>query len=243
MERQPIVYLVDDDVRTRDAVRDLTRVLNLACANFSSGQEFLTAYDASRRGCVLLEVRMPGLNGLQVQRYLTDIGATSPVVFLAAQATVSMAVRTMRNGAIHFLEKPIREHDLWDTVQEAIRLDEERKRLRIRQELLDARLGRLTESQHELMQMIAGGKTNREVAGTLRVCVRTIESRRSQLMERLEARSLTELVYYALYAQTCGANPENGSALEEGSRPVRNDRLSRSLGQMMVGLPNLLTRA
>lgn len=236
MDRQPIVYLVDDDVRVRDAVRDLAQVLDLACATLGSGQEFLSAYDASRQGCVLLEVRTPGMSGLQVQHYLSSLGATTPVVFLAARATVSIAVQAMRNGAIHFLEKPVRDRELWDTIQEAIRLDEKRKRLRARRQLLDARVGRLTERQHELMGMIAEGKTNRQVAGELGVCVRTIENRRAQLMGALKARSLTELLCYALYVRHCRAQRKNGHGAMNNDCPICDEHLGQDL-EGMIGLP------
>lgn len=228
MERQPTVFLVDEDAGTWEVVRELSALLNVGCETFRSGRDFVESLDASRPGCVLLEVRIPGLNGLEVQRHLTAAGVTWPVVFLAGRATVSVAVQAMRNGAVHFLEKPVREHDLWDAVQEAIRLDEERRRLRERREILDARLGRLSEGQHALLQMIADGKTNREIAGELRRCVRTIEKRRCRLMEELGVRSPSELLYLAVHARNGGRWPVNGNGRWE-ARPNGRERLSHGL--------------
>lgn len=210
MMRQPTVFVVDDDPRTREVVRDLTQMMNLGYESFNSGLDFVSSYDPSKPGCILLEIRAPGMTGMQVQEYLKGIGSVSPIIFLASRATVSIAVQAMRHGATHFVEKPFREHELWDVIQEAIQLDQRRRDARRKQDRLDARLGKLSERQRELMQMIAEGKTNREIAAKLGRCVRAIEKRRSELMIKLGTNSLLDLLHLALYARASNG-PANGS--------------------------------
>lgn len=194
MDVQPTVFIVDDDKLTHDAVRDLLRIMDLPCEIYTSGVDFLNAYDPSRPGCLVLEVKVPGLSGLQIQQYLASQEATLPLVFLSTQATVSIAVRAMRDGAVHFLEKPFRQHELWDAVQEAIQVDQERRRLWTQQRQIRERIAKLTPKQRDLMEMILEGKTNRAIASQFGLSVRTIELHRAKLMKHLEVKSLLELL-------------------------------------------------
>jgi len=208
MERQPTVFLVDDDPSTRVLVQDASKLMGLPCECFDSGEGFLNAYDASQPGCLLLEVRTSGLNGFQVQKHLAFMGGALPIIFIAARATVSIAVQALRGGATNFLEKPLRQHDLWNAVQEAVQLDKERRSARNQQELLDNRIGKLSEAQRTLLKLIAEGGKNQEIALALGVCVRTVEKRRIRLMQTLQVQSPIELLCFALYA----GNGRNGSA-------------------------------
>jgi FixJ family two-component response regulator len=198
VNNEPTVFVVDPDGRTREAVCDLADMMNLRREAYPSGREFLDAYAPSRPGCVVLEVRIPGINGLEIQERLNAQGATSPVVFLTAQAGVSLAVRAMRAGAVHFLEKPFREPELWDAIQEAIRLDTRRRSAQAERNRLEGHLEQLTSTERELLAVIAEGKPKKTTASSLRVSVRTIELRQKRLMEKLGFDSSMELLRFAL---------------------------------------------
>lgn len=198
VSNEPTVFVVDPDGRTREAVCDLADMMNLRCEGYRSGREFLDAYAPSRPGCVVLEVRIPDINGLEIQERLTAEGVMSPVVFLTTQAGVSIAVRAMRAGALHFLEKPFREPELWDAIQEAIRLDTRRRSARAERKKLKDHLGQLTFAERELLAIIAEGKPKKTAASSLRVSVRTIELRQKRLIEKLGFDSSMELLRFAL---------------------------------------------
>lgn len=200
MNDEPTVFLVDADRRTRDAVRDLLDTMNLPHEEYTSGQAFLDAYDPSRAGCVVLEVRIPDVNGLEIQDRLAARGASIPLVFLSAEAPVSIAVRAMRGGAVHFVEKPFRAHELWDAIREATLLDAKRRRAAAEREALDRRLADLAPEERRVLELIAAGKSKQAMAAEAGVSIRTIEVRRSRLMSKLALTSPVELVVFALTA-------------------------------------------
>src|SRR6266567_1584161 len=181
MKRQPTVFLVDPDGLTRDAVKSLTNLMDLHCEAFGSGQEFLDALDPDRPGCVVMEIKVPGINGLQIQQRLRETGVIFPVIFISAGPSVSIAVHAMRAGALHFLEKPVRENDLWSAIQEAIQLDQRRRQVKLQQQEVDERVGTLTEKEQAVLEMIAEGLAKHSIADELGVSVRTIEHHRTQL--------------------------------------------------------------
>ena len=145
-----------------------------------------------------MEIRVPGINGLQIQETLAKREVTLPVIFLCASASVSMAVHAMRAGALHFFEKPFREHDLWSAIQEAVELDERRRAIRLRQEDAKQRLVTLTEKERKVLEMIVQGKTKRAMAGELSVSIRTIEHHRTQVMRKLRTNSATGLLHFMM---------------------------------------------
>lgn len=188
------VFVVDNDPQDRAAVGDLVRQMKLRCLEYDLGQEFLDAYDPSWPGCLVVEVRLPDLGGLQIQRNLAERKATLPIIFLTAHANASAAVQAMRAGALQFFEKPFREHELWEAIQEAIALDLEiRREWEVEQEL-EERMAALTPKEVDVLEKIVDGKSNRAIAGELDVCVRTVELRRASLMNKLEVGSLMELL-------------------------------------------------
>jgi len=219
MNNEPTVFVVDSEGASRDAVRDLAYTMNVPCEAYISGQEFLDAYDTSRPGCVVLEVRIADVSGLDVLEHLTAHGAVIPVVFLSAHASVSIAVRAVRAGAMHFLEKPFREHELWDTIREAILLDTERHRALARRRELDEQLAGLTPKQYQMLEMIAEGKSNQVVAAEAGVSLRTIEARRKHIMEKLGLDSIVGLVHFALIAY--GGHSESVQKTARLSTPPR----------------------
>lgn len=197
-KRRPTVSLVDPDASTHEAVRQLVDLMSLRCEVFTSGEDFLRSDVLLRPGCALLEVRVPQINGLQIQQQLSDAGSCLPVIFLTTQASLSLAVRAMRAGAIHFLEKPFREDELWEAIQNAIEADAQRRRqvasARRRQEQLSS----LTADEREVLRMLGQGQSKRAIARELDVCVRTVELRRSQAMKKLGITSTLELLRWVL---------------------------------------------
>ena len=197
MSRQPTVFLVDPDEGTREAFTKLTNMMDLQCEAFTSGQEFLAALDPLRHGCIVMELKVPGINGLQIQQRLRELGSTLPLIFISVRPSVSIAVHAMRSGALHFLEKPVRENELWNVIQEALQIDEVRRQRRLLQIEVDERIGTLTEKELAVMEMIADGLAKHAIAGELGVSVRTIEHHRTQLMRKLRTNSLASLMQFA----------------------------------------------
>lgn len=188
------VFVVDHDAQDRAATSEVVRQMKLGCLEYDLGQKFLDAYDPSWPGCLVVEVRLPDVGGLQIQRSLSERDATLPVIFLTAHADASIAVRAMRAGALQFLEKPFREHELWEAIQEAVAVDLETRREWALEQELTERMANLTTKELDVLERIVEGDSNRTIAEELNVCMRTVELRRSSLMNKLEVESLTELL-------------------------------------------------
>jgi FixJ family two-component response regulator len=186
--------VVDDDAGVRNAMRTLLKSVGLASQLHASAQEFLAAYNPSQPGCLVLDIRMPGMSGLELQQELNVRGATIPVIFMTGHGDVPMAVEAMQHGAFDFLQKPFRDQDLLDRIQKAIARD-----ARLRQSLgehakIRARLATLTDREREVLDLMILGKQNKAVAQDLGVSPRTIEIHRARVMEKMNAESVAELV-------------------------------------------------
>ena len=203
----PSVYIVDDDEAVRSSVRFLIRSVGLPAQVYASAQEFLAAYERRDPGCLVLDVRMPGMSGLDLQQELNRRGATIPVVFITGHGDVPMAVEAMQQGAFDFLQKPFRDQELLYRVQRALSRDaESRARLAARAEIR-ARLATLTPREREVMQLITRGKSNKLVGAELGVSQRTVEIHRAHVMEKMRASSLAELVRMVLDSEDSTQNP------------------------------------
>jgi len=232
MNRQPTVYIVDSDGPTRDAIRNLADTMNLKCQACASGQEFLESYKPSQPGCIVLEVRIPDVNGFQIQEWLNSQGAETPLLFLCGQTSVSMAVRAMRSGALHFLEKPIREPELWDAIREAIEVDKERRTRATACRKLARCLAALTEKERNTLAKIAEGRSKQAVASEAGVCVRTVEVRRRNLMKKLGFKSPVELLRFALVA--CDGHASAVPKIPEPVGKARNGRFRPKGGRTVA---------
>jgi len=195
---EPTVFLVDDDPAVLRSLAVLVRVVFPRVEAFGSAREFLEAYDPDRPGCLVLDVAMPEINGLQLQQRLVDQGIDLPVVFLTGYASVPMAVGAMQAGAVDFLEKPFRDQQLWESVRKALAYDSENRRQRARRRSVRQRLNQLSEGEQAVLELILDGKYNKEIAAKLNVSIRTVEDRRARLMKKMQARSLAELVQLAV---------------------------------------------
>lgn len=192
--RLPSVFVVDDDEAVRNSLRLLVKSVGLGATVFPRAQEFLTSYDPQDPGCLVLDVRMPGLSGLELQQQLNMRGAVIPVIFITGHGDISMAVECMQHGAFDFLQKPFRDQDLIDRIQRALKKDQanreeldQRFRIQKRHELLTPR-------EREVLALMALGKSNKIMAAELGVSQRTIEIHRARVMEKMGASSLAQVV-------------------------------------------------
>ena len=194
------VYIVDDDQAIRHAMELLMRSVGLDYEIFHSGDEFLETHNDSRAGCLVLDIRMPGLGGLELQEKLNEMGSTLPVIFITGHGDVPMAVEAMQKGAVDFIQKPFRDQELLDRIGEALKTDLERRTEREQTAEVRQRVDRLTNREREVMELVVTGKPNKVIAYELGVSQRTVEIHRARVMEKMEAKSLADLVRMHLAA-------------------------------------------
>jgi RNA polymerase sigma factor (sigma-70 family) len=202
METDPTVFVVDDDAAVRESLQWLIKTAGLNVECYGTAQEFLDVYDKSRPGCLVLDVRMPGLSGLDLQEQLGALGMTLPVIIITGHGEVPLAVRAMKGGAIDFLEKPFSDQLLLDRIREAIAKDEQDRQEQARRAQAAERLALLTPREREVMAMVVDGKANKQIAASLQISQKTVEAHRAQVMRKMEAGSVAELVRLA---QAAGA--------------------------------------
>jgi FixJ family two-component response regulator len=195
-ELKPIVFIVDDDEVVRNTIGQLIESVNLNAKRFASAQNFLDSYDPAQPGCLVLDVRMPGMSGIQLQATLREKDIHIPIIFITGHGDVPMAVRAVKNGAVDFIEKPFRNQILLDQIQEALARDTQvRKRQSIQKAGKD-KLELLTTRERQVLDLVKSGTPNKVIASTLEVSQRTVESHRSNVMEKLEVNSVAELVTF-----------------------------------------------
>jgi len=194
------VFVVDDDEAVRDSLALLIRSVGLTVTTFSSATEFVEAYVPSERACLILDVRLPGMSGLELQQKLSEQGADLPIVFITGHGDVPMAVRAMRRGAVDFLQKPFSDQDLLDRVQQALAEQSARRQERESKATLARRVESLTPREQEVMQLVVEGHANKVIASRLGMSQRTVEVHRAHIMRKMEADSLAQLVRIVLEA-------------------------------------------
>lgn len=197
MNYEPTVFIVDDDPAVRDSLRWLLESMRLKVATFGSAEDFIKFYTMHMVGCLILDVRMPGMSGLQLQQFLTKQKYSLPILFITGHGDIPMAVRAMQAGAMYFLEKPFEDQVLLDYVHEALTLDIENQQSRIRLTMIQARIANLTEREREVMEFVIDNHSNKEIATKLGVSIKTVEFHRSHMMDKMHATSLIELVNMA----------------------------------------------
>jgi two-component system, LuxR family, response regulator FixJ len=190
----PTVFIVDDDEAVRSALRLLMKSVGHAAVCFESAQEFLARYQAHQPGCLVLDVRMPGMSGLELQQELNRRGAIIPVIFVSGHGDIPMAVEAMHAGAREFLQKPFKDQDLLDSVAKALAADAAARAQLLQVEHIRALLATLTPREREVLDMVVSGKPNKIMAGDLNLSQRTVEVHRARVMEKMQARSLAQLV-------------------------------------------------
>ncbi|HVW68303.1 MAG TPA: response regulator [Steroidobacteraceae bacterium] len=190
----PTVFLVDDDAAIRDALSLLISLKGLRTAVFASAESFLETYSPDWRGCLLTDLQMPGMHGLELQAALVQRQVELPVVVLTAYGDVATARAALKNGAADFLEKPVDDDVLIDVLRNAIRLDEERHRVIAERTDTQERLNRLTPREREVLNLLAEGLQHRDIAERLQISPRTVEVYKARMMEKLHVRSLAEVI-------------------------------------------------
>ncbi len=190
----PVVNVVDDDPAVSQAISIIAKSIGYAAAIYRSADDFLYGYDPERPGCLILDVKSPGLSGLELQKMLLDSGVEIPIILVSSYADVPMAVAAMARGAYMFLEKPFRMDILQQHIMSGIELDASRRTVRAQRHRARKQLARLTEKEQEVLRMILQGLTNKQMAEGLNLTVRAIEDRRSRLMRKLEVNTLIELL-------------------------------------------------
>jgi FixJ family two-component response regulator len=203
---QPTVFVVDDDPGIRDSVTWLFQSVGLPVETYGSAQKFLDTYVASRPGCLILDVRLPGMGGLDLLEALRRRGATLPVIVVTAFGEVHSAVRAMKGGAIDVMEKPTRDQVLLDRVQQALELDRRTRATLASRAEASARYARLSKRELEVLGLIIAGKANKVIATELTLSPKTVEAHRAAIMRKLGVHSIAELVRIVMLAEDQG-NP------------------------------------
>jgi two-component system response regulator FixJ len=188
------VYIVDDDKAVSGGIKRLVESIGLKAAVFSGGQEFLDAYDGSEPGCLLLDIRMPNMNGITLQSKLSENNINIPIIFLTGHGDVPTATEAFKGGAFDFFEKPFNEHALLERIQQALATDlRERDAFALRHEAIE-RLKQLSDREKQVLDLVMAGKPNKVIAMDLELSQSTIEVHRANVMKKMKADSLAQLV-------------------------------------------------
>jgi FixJ family two-component response regulator len=193
----PTVFIVDDDRSMRQAVQDLVESVGLRVESFATGQEFLSRQLTSDPSCLVLDVRLPQMSGLDFQRRLTEIGMQIPIIFITAHGDVPMSVRALKSGAVEFLTKPFRDQDLLDAIQQALQRDRAAREQLAEVHELHGRYQALTAREREVMGLVVSGMLNKQIASEIGASEATVKIHRGNAMQKMQAGSLIELVRMA----------------------------------------------
>ena len=196
-EAEPTVFIVDDDAPLRESLRNLIRSVGLRVELFASAQEFLQSQQPEAPSCLVLDVRMPGLSGLDLQKQASDAGLEIPIIFITGHGDVPMTVRAMKAGAVEFLTKPFRDQDLLDAIQQALARSRKAREQQAATKQLRQRFALLTPREREVMERVVAGLLNKQIGAELGTSETTVKIHRHQVMEKMGAGSLPELVRMA----------------------------------------------
>ena len=198
MNNDAIVYIVDDDEAIRSALSLLMESVGLKTESCESAYDFLDSYDPNLPGCLLLDIRMKGMSGLELQLRLNEMGIQLPVIIMTGHGDVSMAVRALKAGAIDFIEKPFENKSLINKVNAALEDEIERQKRKSADEIILRRLQRLSPREREIMTLLVEGKSNKVIAAELNISIRTVENHRAKIMDKAGADSFSQLIHYSL---------------------------------------------
>ncbi|MFB3046179.1 MAG: response regulator transcription factor [Acidiferrobacterales bacterium] len=188
------VLVVDDDDAVRDSIKELVESVGLKAQTFASAQSFLESYTTDQAGCLVLDVRMARTSGLTLQAKLKEMGSDLPIIFITGHGDIDMAVQVMKAGAVDLIQKPYHEQNLLDSINDALEIDVEKRRTFRKQGALEKQIASLTEREREVMDLLAGGHTNKAVAEQLGISPRTVEVHRQRVLEKCEVKSVPQLI-------------------------------------------------
>jgi two-component system response regulator FixJ len=208
MSQEPTVFIVDDDQEVREAIQLLMESVGLEVETFPSAQEYLDNFDKSRRGCLILDVRMAGMSGLELQARLQAEDSHPPIVIITGHGDVPMAVRAIQAGAIDFIEKPFNDQSLLDSVHRALEKDAQVSGEASQIAQIRERLSRLTPREREVMDLVVAGQRNKVIAFDLGVSQSTVEAHRSKVMEKMEAKTLSDLMRMMMTIELHSGKPQ-----------------------------------
>ena len=191
---EQIIYVVDDDEAMRDSMTWLLEGEGYKVACFEAAEAFLKTRHDAMRGCLILDVRMPEMSGLELHEKLDALGSQLPIIFITGHGDVPMAVAALQRGACDFIEKPFRDEDLLSRIERALELDGQLAARQQRNSAIEHRLGQLTQREREVMQLVVAGKLNKQIADQLDISMKTVEAHRARVMEKMGVRTLAELV-------------------------------------------------
>jgi FixJ family two-component response regulator len=192
------VFVVDDDAAVRQGLRFMLRAAGYSAEGFASARTFLEDYNPRRGGCLLLDVRMPQMTGTELQQQLNIRGWRIPVIFITGHGTVPLAIAAMKAGAFDFIEKPLREDTLLESIERALRWNDRAYEERLERATLQVRAALLTPREREVFELVAAGEPNKVIARRLGISFRTVELHRARIIEKLQARSLSDLIRMAI---------------------------------------------
>ena len=195
------VFVIDDDQAVRDSLGMLLKSMRIPSRLFDSAQAFLDEYQPDWEGCIVLDIRMPEMSGMELHRHLIDAHASMPVIFVTGHGDVPMAVEALRNGAFDFIQKPYRDQELLDRINQALSWDQEHRSGENLKREIQSRFETLTPREKEVMECVVRGLANKVIAMDLELSQRTVEIHRARVMEKMGARSLAELVRMSLMIQ------------------------------------------
>jgi RNA polymerase sigma factor (sigma-70 family) len=193
----PLIYVVDDDASVREALGSLIRSAGLGVETFASAQEFLARPRADVPSCLVLDVQLPGLSGLDLQQELAKADVQIPIIFITGHGDIPMSVQAMKAGAVEFLPKPFRDQELLDAIHQALDRDRHAREQRAQREALRRRFDTLTPRQRDVMARMVAGRLNKQIAGELGTSEATVKTHRQQVMAKMRAESLADLIRIA----------------------------------------------
>jgi len=194
MDQDEFVYIVDDDPAACESVAALVDSMGLRSKSFRSAEDLLSSLTGNEAGCVVTDLRLKGMTGLELQQQLGQTGHRLPVIVISAFADVPIAVRAMQNGAVTLLQKPYRDQELWDAIRTAVARDSKERQIECRRKAIENRLGTLTSDERSVLDLLLQGKPNKAIAAILKIGLRTVEARRQSIMRKMTVGSLAELV-------------------------------------------------